>query len=174
LNNQLLPLPALSSAKQDRGFTLPNDLIGSNSLVRQIGHVRSGSITSFLPCAIHSGLPLSTDVADRSGWSERCHKQSLRALLPGRSRNLPAGDQLGNILKADLSIVQKTSFGEDANSMGLGSRMSRTPGIGSRSGSICEMNPRIAPICRATAEGQVSGPKALACFSLGRGFAENR
>jgi hypothetical protein len=48
------------------------------------------------------------------------HKQSLRTLLPGRSRNLLAGDQLGHILKADLSIVQKTSFGEGTQLDGIG------------------------------------------------------
>ena len=44
----------------------------------------------------------------------------IASFLPGRSRNLPAGDQLGHILKADLSIVQKTSFGEDTQLDGIG------------------------------------------------------
>jgi hypothetical protein len=95
--------------------------LDSNSVVAIFVHVAALSARAgtdkFRSCPLRSN---NEHFCAGAANDAKGHKQSLRVLLPGRSRNLPAGDQLGHILKADLSIVQKTSFGEDTQLDGIG------------------------------------------------------
>lgn len=85
-------------------------------------------------CSPGSNFP----VAIRRGWVERMAAladRSCHCALPERLHGVRAGEQFGLLLKPDAPACRKQAFEKMPNWMGLGRRMSPTPGTGKA--SIC-------------------------------------